>query len=100
MRLIPNSSKTSGALVVAGMALLLCAAKAGAQKVYRDPGGAYSVNIPNGWQTEAQPGSPMVSLVDTKTKVSVTLGVMKGPAASTPSAENELKHLEGQFPQS
>jgi hypothetical protein len=42
----------------------------------------------------------MISIVNPNTKVSVTLGVMKGPEANTPSAEAELKQIEGQFPQS
>lgn len=69
-----------------------CATIAGAQgaSVYRDPGGVFTVNVPAGWQTQAQQGSPMISIMDAKTKVSVTLGVMRGPEANTPSAESEL----------
>ncbi|HEY1902474.1 MAG TPA: hypothetical protein VGG56_08605 [Terracidiphilus sp.] len=75
-------------------------AHAQGKQVYSDPGGAYTVNIPAGWQTQAQPGSPMISIVDAKTKVSVTLGVMRGPEANTPTAEKELEGVEQQFPQS
>lgn len=83
-------------------AFLLCATTGMAQgsKVYRDPSGSYSVNVPSGWEAQPQQGSPMVSIVDAKNKVSVTVGVMKGPEANTPSAEAELKTIESQFPQS
>jgi hypothetical protein len=70
------------------------------KSVYRDPGGAYSVTVPAGWETQPQQGSPMVSIVNMNAKVSVTLGVMTGPAASTPTAEKELENMESQFPQS
>jgi hypothetical protein len=92
-----------GGAVAAGVAALLAGAAqmhGQGQKTYRDPGGAYSVNIPAGWQAQPQQGSPMVSLVDAKTKVSVTLGVMRGPEGNTPTAENELQNIEKQFPQS
>jgi len=68
--------------------------------VFTDPNGNFSVTVPAGWQTQPQQGSPMISIVNPNTKVSVTLGVMKGPEANTPSAEAELKQIEGQFPQS
>jgi hypothetical protein len=70
------------------------------KQVYTDPNGNFSVAVPAGWQTQPQQGSPMISIVNPNTKVSVTLGVMKGPEANTPSAEAELKQIEGQFPQS
>ena len=70
------------------------------KSVYRDPNGAYSVTVPAGWETQPQQGSPMVSIVNMKAKVSVTLGVMTGPAASTPTAEKELESMQAQFPQS
>jgi hypothetical protein len=68
--------------------------------VYTDPNGNFSVTVPAGWQTQPQQGSPMISIVNPNTKVSVTLGVMKGPESNTPSAEAELKQMEDQFPQS
>jgi hypothetical protein len=92
-----------GGAVAAGVAALLAGTAqmhGQGQKTYRDPGGAYSVNIPAGWQAQPQQGSPMVSLVDAKTKVSVTLGVMRGPEGNTPTAESELQNIEKQFPQS
>jgi hypothetical protein len=70
------------------------------KQVYTDPAGVYSVAVPGGWQAQPQQGTPMVSIVDAKTKVSVTLGVMKGPAENTPTAEKELQDMEAQFPQS
>lgn len=70
------------------------------KNVYRDPNGAYSVTVPSGWEAQPQQGSPMVSIVNMKAKVSVTLGVMTGPAASTPTAEKELESMQAQFPQS
>ena len=42
----------------------------------------------------------MVSIVNEKTKVSVTLGIMRGPEANTPSAEKELEGIQSQFPKS
>jgi hypothetical protein len=109
-RRISNQTATSrqsvtASLLAASAALFtLCPAatqmQAQAKQVYRDPSGAYSVNVPAGWQAQPQAGSPMVSIVDPKTKVSVTLGVMRGPETSTPSAESQLQGLEKQFPQS
>jgi len=94
-----SSSKAVRAAGVAAFLFAAGTARMQGQKVYRDPSGAYSVNIPSGWQAQPQSGSPMVSLVDAKTKVSVTLGVMRGPQANTPSAESQLQNLEKQFPQ-
>jgi hypothetical protein len=65
--------------------------------IYTDPGGAYSVRVPNGWEAQPQQGSPMVSILNARTKVSVTLGAMKGPAGQTPDAQSQLKNLEGQI---
>ena len=85
---------------------MVCACSASGQahaqgkSVYKDPGGAYSVVAPAGWETQPQQGSPMVSIVNMNAKVSVTLGVMTGPAASTPTAEKELESMQAQFPQS
>src|ERR1035438_6085093 len=70
------------------------------KQVYTDPGGVYSVVVPAGWQTQAQPGSPMISIVNEKTKISVTVGVMRGPQDNTPTAEKELEGIQGPFPQS
>jgi hypothetical protein len=70
------------------------------KRVYKDPGGAFSVSVPAGWDTQPQQGSPMISIVNAKSKVSVTLGVMRGPAANTPSAQKELQGIQAQFPQS
>ena len=101
---ISNQSATAGFLAAGVAMAALCTAavqsQAQGKQVYRDPSGAYSVNVPAGWQAQPQAGSPMVSMVDAKTKVSVTLGVMRGPEASTPTAESQLQGIEKQFPQS
>jgi hypothetical protein len=74
---------------------------AGAQhQTYKDPTGTYSVAVPKGWESQPQAGSPMVSIVDPKSKISVTLGIMRGPQANTPTAESQLQNIEKQFPQS
>ncbi|MGD0730313.1 MAG: hypothetical protein ABR956_03550 [Terracidiphilus sp.] len=65
--------------------------------VYKDPGGIYSVVVPAGWTTKTKPGSPMVSLENAPTKVSVTLGVIRGPEANTPTPEMELGGIKSQF---
>jgi hypothetical protein len=70
------------------------------KKVYKDPTGTYSVTVPSGWEAQPQEGSPMVSIVNAKTQISVTTGVMKGPEANTPSAESQLQGIQKQFPQS
>jgi len=99
--LISTQSKRNGALA-AGLALCVGAALVQGQgkRVYTDPAGVFSVAVPAGWQTQPQQGSPMISIADPKTKVSVTLGVMKGPEANTPTAEKELEGIEAQFPKS
>ncbi len=88
--------------VVAIVCIFAATAQIHAQgkRVYKDPGGAYSVTVPAGWDTQPQQGSPMISIVNAKSKVSVTLGVMRGPAANTPSAQKELQGIQSQFPQS
>jgi len=66
--------------------------------VYKDPGGIYSVVVPAGWTTTAKPGSPMISLENAPTKVSVTLGVIRGPEANSPTPEMELGGIKSQLP--
>ena len=103
MRMISNRWESIGALAAVVAVLGLCAgaeqALAQEQQVYADPGGVFSVTVPSGWQTQPQQGSPMVSIVNMKTKVSESVGVMRGPEANTPTAEKELEGIEGQFPQ-
>jgi hypothetical protein len=93
---------SSSSIALAMVCLCAGAPRMSAQgkQVYTDPNGNFSVMVPAGWETQPQPGTPMISIVNAKTKVSVTLGVMKGPEANTPTAEAELKQIEGQFPQS
>lgn len=97
-----ESGLRSFSIVVA--MVCLCAGalqtKAQGKRTFTDPNGNFSVTVPAGWQAQPQQGSPMISIVNPNTKVSVTLGVMKGPEANTPTAEAELKQIEGQFPQS
>jgi hypothetical protein len=100
---LPAASAAPSLGIVLTMACLCAGAlqmQAQGKHVYTDPNGNFSVTVPAGWQTQPQQGSPMISIVNPNTKVSVTLGVMKGPEANTPSAEAELKQIEGQFPQS
>jgi hypothetical protein len=97
------ASAVSSSSIVLAITCLCAGApqmKAQGKQTYTDPNGNFSVAVPGGWQTQAQQGSPMISIVNPKTKVSVTLGVMKGPEANTPTAEGELKQIEGQFPKS
>ena len=97
-----NSQRSQKALIVAlgSVALLTVCAQAQQKQTYKDPGGAYSVLVPAGWEAQPQQGNPMVSIVNAKTQISVTTGVMKGPAANTPTAEKELEGIQAQFPQS
>jgi hypothetical protein len=95
-----TKSDQSTISVVAMICVCAGAMQAQGNQVYRDPGGAYTVVVPAGWQTQPQQGTPMISIVNMQTKVSETLGVMKGPEANTPTAEKELADMESGFPQS
>jgi hypothetical protein len=97
----PKSDKAL-ALVLAAICVFSGAQHAQAQgkQVYRDPTGTYSVTVPAGWEAQPQQGSPMVSIVNAKTKVSVTLGIMRGTEANTPTPEKELEGIQSQFPKS
>lgn len=91
--------------VALGMAVVgACAGaspvQAQGKQTYTDPNGVYSVLVPNGWEAQPQQGSPLVSIVNAKTKVSESLGVMRGPEDNTPSSEKQLQTMEAQFPQS
>jgi hypothetical protein len=93
-----------GGLVLAVACAMLAAsalhAQSAGKKIYKDPTGTYSVTVPAGWEAQPQQGSPMVSIVNAKTQISVTTGVMKGPEANTPTAESQLQGIQKQFPQS
>jgi len=101
MRGVCGHSAENGVLVAGVAMLALCAGVAQAQgkQVYTDPGGVYSVSVPAGWEAQPQQGSPMVSIGNAQTKVSETVGVMRGPEANTPSSEKQLQTMEAQFPQ-
>jgi hypothetical protein len=102
----PPAGDTSAGKSLAPIVVIVCIFATTAQihaqgkRVYKDPAGAYSVTVPAGWDTQPQQGTPMISIVNAKSKVSVTLGVMRGPAANTPSAEKELQGIQAQFSQS
>ena len=74
---------------------------ANAQSVYRDPAGNFTVQVPQGWQTQPQNGNG-ISVVNEQYKASVSVFVMRGPDSSTPSAEKQLadirKQVEGNCP--
>jgi len=73
--------------------------QAGAQTLYKDPAGAFTVMVPAGWQTQQQPGSGMVSFVNEKAQASVSMGIVPGTEANTPTADQELEKIQSQFPQ-
>jgi hypothetical protein len=71
------------------------------QRVYRDPAGNFTVQVPQGWQTQPQDGNG-ISVVNEQYKASVSVFVMRGPDSSTPSAEKQLadirKQVQGDCP--
>jgi peptidoglycan/LPS O-acetylase OafA/YrhL len=73
-----EASKSGKALALALLAICVfsCAQHGQAQgkEVYKDPTGTYSVAVPSVWEAKPQQGSPMVSIVNAKAKVSVTPG--------------------------
>jgi len=89
----------SKASVLAFALLALCASPAQAQGAYKDPSGAFSVQLPAGWQAQTQPDSPIISFVNEKAQASISMGVLHGAADSTPTAEKELDSIQSQFPQ-
>jgi hypothetical protein len=78
---------------------IVLSALANAQTVYRDPAGAFTVQVAAGWQTQQQPGSPMVSFINEKAQASFSLGIIPG-SSPTPTVAQELDHIQSQFPQS
>jgi hypothetical protein len=77
----------------------LAQTQAHAQTLYKDPAGAFTVLVPAGWQTQQQPDSPMVSFVNEKSQASVSMGIIPGSDANTPTADQELEKIQSQFPQ-
>src|ERR1035441_8669709 len=86
-------------LAMPGLFAGLAQTQAYAQSLYKDPAGAFTVLVPAGWQTQQQPDSPMVSIVNEKSQASVSMGVIPGSEANTPTADQELEKIQGQFPQ-
>ena len=87
------------ALAMLGLTAGLAQTQAHAQSLYKDPAGAFTVLVPAGWQTQREPGSPMVSFVNEKSQASVSMGVIPGSEANTPTADQELEKIQSQFPQ-
>jgi hypothetical protein len=67
------------------------------ESLYKDPAGAFAVTVPANWQTHREAGSPMVSFVNEKSQASVSVGVIHGNEANTPSADKELEMIQSQF---
>ena len=86
-------------LAMPGLLACLAQTQAHAQSLYKDPAGAFTVLVPAGWQTQQQPDSPMVSFVNEKSQASVSMGVIPGSEANTPTADQELEKIQSQFPQ-
>lgn len=97
-------SLMSGApLMAASFAILgtiiLFRVPAQAQSLYKDPAGAFTVMVPATWATQRETGSPMVSFVNEKLQASVSMGVIHGNDANTPTPDKELELIQSQFPQ-
>ena len=95
---VPGALRATACLAVFTL-IALATAPTAAQQLYKDPAGAFTLTVPAAWATQRDPGSPMVSVVNEKLQASVSLGVMRGNDASTPSADKELDMIQGQFPQ-
>ncbi len=75
--------------------LLLFAAGISAQTTYRDPDGAFTVNVPAGWQAQRQTEGHGVTI--SKGDVSATVGVDATNDGSTPTPRQVLDSYEQQF---
>ena len=99
-----HTSSLLASLALAG-AFFICAldgaTTAQAQRVYRDPAGNFTVQVPQGWQTQPQDNNG-ISVVNEQYKASVSVFVMRRPDSSTPSAEKQLadirKQVQGDCP--
>jgi len=94
-----SQGDVSKASVLAFAVLALCAAPAQAQGLYKDPSGAFTVQLPAGWQSQPQADSPIISFVNEQAEASVSMGVIHGAESNTPTAEKELDSIQSQFPQ-
>ena len=95
---IPGVPQTAACLAIF-TSLALAQTLAQAQSLYKDPAGAFTVMVPATWDTQRDPGSPMVSFVNQKLQASASMGVIHGNDASTPTPEKELEMIQRQFPQ-
>jgi hypothetical protein len=99
-----HSSHILGAATLAAVIAILCASHslaqtpALAQSLYKDSAGAFTIMVPANWQPQQEAGSPMVSFVNEKSQASVSMGVIHGNEANTPTADKELEMIQGQFP--
>lgn len=85
-------------LVFAALCSFYAAPVLHAQSLYTDPAGAFTVTVPANWQIQRDPGSPMVSFTNEKYLTSMSMGVIHGNAATTPTADKELEVVQSQFP--
>jgi hypothetical protein len=98
-------SRISGAPAFAVVFAMLCFSGVLAQTPshagswYKDPAGAFTVQVPADWPSQRDPGSPMVSFANQKSQASASMGVIHGNEANTPTPEKELEMIQGQFPQ-
>jgi hypothetical protein len=89
----------AASLAILGALISLVQTPAQAQSLYKDPAGAFTVAVPASWETQREPGSPMVSFVSQKLQASVSMVVIQGNEANTPTPDKELEMIQGQFPQ-
>jgi hypothetical protein len=74
---------------------LTCPIAVHAQSVYRDPAGNFTVQVPQGWQTQPQDDNQGISVVNERYQASVTVGVMRKPGGGTPSAGERTLRASG-----
>ena len=67
--------------------------------LYKDPAGAFTVSVPANWEAQREAGSPLVSFVNAKNQASISMGVIHGDKAITPTPDKELEMIQGQFSQ-
>jgi hypothetical protein len=89
----------AASFAILGASISLTQTSAQAQNLYKDPAGAFTVMVPATWATQRETGSPMVSFVNERLQASVSMGVIHGNEANTPTPDKELEMIQGQFPQ-
>ena len=70
---------------------LTCPSAVHAQSVYRDPAGNFTVQVPQGWQTQPQDDNHSVSVVNERYQANDTVGVMRKPGGGTVCGERTLR---------